>query len=426
MSSSLIVCALPTGMNLNDSLTRFHVISGNLRTNATELETQIPVRDAGDFGNFFVYAASNTISVNSTSITLRKSGADAAVQVLYGSDETGIKEDTTNTETFAATDEVGYSTITPSEAGTNTISLRIMAIQFDPATSGNTISFANASVLSAAISTDNATVYEPIGGDLNVSTVPSEDKIKQRIRASFTASNLYTYAESNNSTTTNTFKTRKNAADGNQSVAYTSGETGVKEDTSNTDSISAGDDFNHVLETGATTDAFTINVVSVRMLNTAGKFVLFAADTADLAVAANSTIFAGLACELGQANATETNSQIYPRFTFTASELVSYVNSNSGASLVTNITLRDNGGDSSVTVQYIAGETGLKNDTTNTAEITSGADEVDYEVTCLDLTGGVSVTWIGIIGGTAQPEPAPAAVVSSQRMKTRMMLGVGL
>jgi len=104
----------------NDATTRFYGLVGDLDPETTEVNCEIPVRDAGTFSNLFVYVTTNTASVTST-VTLRKSQADTSLTVSYTSDQTGIKEDNVNTVSFAATDEGNYEVTIPTEAGTNTL-----------------------------------------------------------------------------------------------------------------------------------------------------------------------------------------------------------------------------------------------------------------------------------------------------------------
>lgn len=62
-------------------------------------------------------------------------------------------------------------------------------------------------------------------------------------REAGTLSNLSVRVVSNDHTTSLTFRIRKNTADGNQTLSYGASETGYKTDSSNTDTVSAGDTF---------------------------------------------------------------------------------------------------------------------------------------------------------------------------------------
>ena len=411
MSKSLLVVF---GSNaVSDNTTEYNPLVGSINTGSTTTGNyDTPIRDAGTFSNLFTYVPTNTASVTST-ITLQDSQVDTALTVSYTADQTGIKEDTSNTAALANTDEAQYETTVPDEAGTNTLTATLYGVEFTPDTSSDCIVILGAT---GSISFGNAseTSYLLPGSPTNTTTIGNA---KYRARFSFTSSDLYTFLSTNARTTDIVYRVMKNGANGNQSVTYTSGQTGAKEDTSNSDSFASGDDFAFSRTTGAGTELANQTVISCSCINTSGIFPLIAGLASGSAIAANTTNYFPISGRAVPAETTEADTQIYPRFTFTASELGAYVSVNAAALLATNITLRDNGGDSALTVQYLAAQTGLKNDSVNTATITTGADEIDYEIECLDLTGGITVTWIGILGSTV----TEAITITT----FRTLLGVG-
>lgn len=401
MANSLIVNNTSNGTGFDDAATYYVALTGRTSNSTTEANVQMPIRDAGTFSNLFVYVPTNTASVTTT-ITLRKSLADTAVTVSYTSDQTGIKEDTSNSVAFANTDEGCYEVTVPTEVGTNTISISAIGIQFAPTTTTNCVSIMG-SRPGNNYGVASTTQYGTLPGRGRPSAT-DESNAEMRIRGSFTMSDFYTYASANARTTTTTFKTRKNSADGGQTVAYTSGQTGAKEDTSGTDSLVAGDDFNYSITTGTGTENIMIDIVSCTAISTANQFIFGNSDPTGAAIAALTTTYTGVTGPL-IFSTTEANSQVYPRFTFTASELGAYVSANTNAVLAFNVTLRDNGADSAVTVSYAAAQTGLKNDSSNTAVITTGADEINYEVDNLDATGSVTLQWMSFMGSTVTAAP---------------------
>ena len=415
MANSLIVNSQNATASFPDNATRYAPISGRIIAGqTTEANVQSPIRDGGTFSNLFVYAPTNTASVTSV-ITLRKSAADTAVTVSYTADQTGIKEDNSNSVLFANTDEAAYSVVIPNEVGSNTLDITIIGIQFAPTTSTDCISYfveQSGVTLNAASS---LYYFTPTG--LVANTAFAEAQAKYRARASFTISDFYAYASANNRTTNTVFTTRKSGAGGGQTFTYTSGQTGAKEDSSGSDSLVAGDDFCYEIATGTGTETMTLNIISCSCISTANFFPLLVGATAGVTIGTNTTSYAPSSGLLAF-NATEANSQIYPRFDFTASELGVYVSANTSTLLACTVTLRDNVGDSALTVSYAATQTGLKNDSVNTATITSGADEIDYEITNSDLVGGPTITWIGILGSTA-------AAPSTAKISKMMLMGVG-
>lgn len=415
MANSLI--ANYGSLGVVDNTTSFIALVGNIGVNqSSEALVEDPIREAGTFNNLFTYVPTNTASVSST-ITLRKSLADTALTVTYTSDQTGVKEDTSNSVLFAATDEVDYEVTVPTEGGTNTLTITALAVQFAPTTTGNCFTILARTGVSPIDATSTSVFHVPNG--LGIGTL-DESLTKYRIRTAVTSSNFYTNVSVNGRSSSTVYRTRKSAANGNQTVTYTSSQTGVKEDTSNTDSLAAGDDYNYVIEYGTGTGTLTTLIIATRIISTSNFFPLLTARPQE-SFAANTVRYLGVSGNLDLPTTTEANSQVYPRFDFTASELGAYVSANAGVSLATNITLRDNGVGSALTIQYLAGQTGLKNDSVNTVAITSGTDEINYEITCLDLTGGITVTWMGILGETAAAAP-PATIFPKS---TLLFMGAG-
>lgn len=396
MSASQIVASHP-GINVLDGLTRFFNIAGQLVAMGTESHSQKPVRDAGSFSHLYVYIPTNTATVTST-VTLRKSVADTALTLSIGSDQTGIFEDTTNSVAFADTDEADYEVTVPTEVGTNNLTISIIGSKFTPDTPTDTITFL--SVGSSGYSVASQTLYMSPNGDNNGQATEADEKY--RIRTTETASDFYTFVFTNARTTDTTFKTRKNGADGAAAHTYTSGQTGGKEDTVNSDSLVAGDDFNYAITTGTGTGTIVFQQAGCTMISTAGIFTLLCGAPGGYGQAFNTTSYFPSAGRLiPPTGAAEATTQILPRFDFTAKELGAYVSANTIATSDTTVTLRDNGADSAVTFSYTAGQTGLKNDSVNTTTITGGTDELNYKVVTPNTSGTFTVRWIGILGEIA-------------------------
>ena len=396
MGQSQLVTGNVLGGAVNDNLTRFLVMSGNLGfvTNAEE-RVELPIRDAGTASNLFVYVSTNTVSANTT-VTVRKSRVDTAITVTYASDETGIKEDTANTATFAATDEIDIEVATGTEAGTNTITFTAMGLSYTP--SSNTISIAE-HLSEATAPVNNTTYFFPPGGVTVSAFTATEANCQYRVRQAFTAQDFYTFMTSNARTTNLTVKTRKNGADGAQSVVYTSGQTGAKEDTANTDSLAVGDDYNYAVTGGTDTGNIQVPQVSSTLLSTNNSFHLIVADDAGYGVGFNQNQLMPLGGRL-RGTATEALTQVTTQFAWTASELGAYASANTILVSDSTVTFRLNGANSPVTVAYATLQTGLKNDSVNTAAVSAG-DEINAIVSTPNSSGTLTLTWIAITGATA-------------------------
>ena len=388
----------PAGVAFNDNTTRFTNLGSRIvNTNIAETNFQATIRKAGTFSNLYCYVTANTTLVNST-VTLRKSVADTALLVTYGSGETGIKENTSDTVSFANTDEADHEiTVANDVSGATSITLAVIGVQFVSDTSGESASFYIQSS-NAGFNTDSVTNYSMAFGLTDFST--TEAQCQFEVRGSFTSANFSVNIGGNARTTNTTFKTRKNTADGAASVTYTSGETGQKEDTSNTDSLALGDEFGNAIVTSTGGGTITPRGANSTVYGTSNEFQIYACRPQNGVTQASAVTNYNPVYGWYATNGTEANSQYYSRFSFTAKQLVSYIRANS-LNGTTNIYLRDNGGDSSLTVAYTTGQTGVKNDTTNSATITAVTDEIDYKITTAGSSGTIAVTYIGILGETA-------------------------
>ena len=374
---------------ISDNTTTYVSLQGETVANTTEANLEIPIRKAGSFNNLYVYVSASSAS-NTTTFTLRKSRADTAVTISIAGDTTGIFENTTNSVTFAATDEATYKIVVPTESGSNSITFQIMKVEFTP--DADTVTVLAATGVSTALTSASTVRYHPLGGGL--ATDINEYDINHKIGGVFTASNLYVYVTANARTTNTVFVSSKTGIDGNLIVTYGNVETGVKEDTTNTDSISSGAVYCLKSTTGTGTQTLTFWVASATLVSTAGQFLFVSAN----ASSQNSALtrYASIGGQL-ILNATEANTQIYPRTTFTAKQLSASSDANTlNGSTV--ITLRDNGADSSVTITFGTSETGAKTDTTNSTIITAATDEINHGIVTAGSSGTITLNSISLIG----------------------------
>ena len=384
-----------------DGATNYLSIAGNVNNSSTEVDREFPIRDAGTFSKLFVRVSTNTTTTVTSTVTLRKSQADTSVVASITAGATGIFEDTSNTASFANTDEADYEVTVPSDGGGKSVTIQITGINFEPSASG-CVSFLGSSGNQSTASPSTTRVILPTGAIGDVSTA-NEAYTKYRVRGSFTSSDFYIYVLTNARTTDTTFGTRKNGVNGNQSVTFTAGQTGAMEDTSNTDSLVAGDDFNYRVTTGTGTEDLFFRVISSTLTNSTVYFPMLVGNSSQgspTSITGGTTVYAPPSGRLLAApSSTESASQIYPRFDFRATELGVYVSENTTDSN-SNITLRDNGADGTLTVTYASLQTGLMSDSVNSDIISSGTDEIDYKIQA-GANDSLVVRWVGILGDTS-------------------------
>ncbi len=406
-----------------DATTAYVALAGQLRAGSSEASVQTPVRAAGTFSNLYTYVSSNSVSVN-TVCTVRKSGSGTALAVTYSADQTGIKEDTANSVSFANTDSCCLEIAAGSEAGTNNFVIEGWAVQFDATASGDCVSWlvANGSV---TYSTASATNYiNPAGASAAPTGTEANEKV--RIRAASTASNLYGYVSSNGRTTDTTISSRVNGANGNQTITWTSGQTGAKEDTTHTDSLAVGDDYNLKIVTGSGTGNFVFDMVATTLVNTGGKFHLQARKGGSTSVSFGSTIHLGVQGTF-LSNGVIANAQVRPRFTFTVKEMTAYVSVNTLNSNAV-VTAQDAGSDSSLTFTYSTGQTGWKVDSSNSYVATAATDQIHVKIdTTSSASGSISFYGVGLLGESIDQTMSPdAATVTAAAQSTTTSLTLTL
>lgn len=387
MASSLIFVGHPSGNNYLSNTTRYSTISARLRgDHLSEVKAQIPIRQAGTASEYKTYVPSNTISVN-TVITLRKNSADTTMTVTYTSLQTGAKEDTTNSASIANTDELDHAIVVAS--GGTKIFISVISFEFNTTANASTCLFAVGGGFFST-STASTTTY---WGSAGVIDDGSTTEIPTKLLESYTTSNLYSYVESNTRSTTTTIRVRKNSANGNQTVAYTAGQTGVKEDTTNTDSYVSGDDSSISYTTGTGIGTITLDVISVQHVSEYVRaFEMISANSGQAFTSTDYNMFIGAMTT----NTTEANAQIRTSFDFKMTNLRAYVAANT-ATGVSTIDARVNSA-TVMTCSYAVAETGYKSDTT-LVTIVDG----DY-FTCRFVrgtSGTLTVRYIAIQGYTS-------------------------
>lgn len=355
---------------------------------------ELPIRWAGQFQMLYCYSSAAPTMATAT-VALMKNQANTTLTVSYTTGQSGIKENTTTTITNANTDEVNYngSSADPSWR------MNVVGVRFNPTSPSNMILTLVAARSSAGVGvTVGTTIYCCANGELLGTT--SEAETKFSAGKAMTSAKLYTYVSANAAMATLTCRTRVNGANGNQTTSYTTGQTGAKEDTTNTDDIALGDDFNYSVACAGMAGSITIKSLCVHLyklsVTAATQFYPLMASSSDgVGVDFNTTTYCGCAGDL-IFTTTEANTRLRPRFTIVIANIGAYVKTNTIATSASTILFRDNGVDSAVSVSYNAGQTGLKSDSTLTATITSAADKMNYKVTTPNTSGTLTITWIGL------------------------------
>lgn len=214
---------------------------------ATEANNQVRMPFAATWRNYGVYVAVNTRDGNITSRP-RVNGANVNQVVTIITLTTGWFEDVVNTDALVAGDLISLLHVTSGTAGSAVINSTKSEIVT------NTSSFLVAGSFGQTIN-QGVTTYYQIGGSQVTTATESSAQVKSG--ANYTASNLGILVSANTVTLNSTFKLRKNAADGNQSVTITASTTGHFIDNTNTDVIVSTDQICTQLITGAAGTSLT-------------------------------------------------------------------------------------------------------------------------------------------------------------------------
>lgn len=385
MGSSLISTHTHAGAAVPDNST---VIASMLTAfSATTQPFAFRLRGASDatFDQLKTYASANTTLVTTT-ITARKNGTDQSLTLSYGSGETGEKQDTSNSFDASDGDDIDVSIVVANDtSGSKTITLHSISMRCT--TTGDTISRVGACTTGTGISFTTASVTR----FFNQALVFNSAEYGVHALSTAELSNLYVSVRSNTQTTSTSFKSRINFADGNQVVTYASGETGVKEDTSNTDSLASGDDWGLAMTTGTDGTTMTIDAVSMVFASADGEYELIQGDQASWS--AGTTRYNAPRSAASTTNANWSKAEVRG-FAADYVNLRAEVSANASVANST-IALRVEGADSALLLTYAPGETGVKSDT----DTVSVADD-DRLCFRISAGGGGTVTtrWIAVTG----------------------------
>lgn len=371
-----------SSVNLTTAATAYFLPVGNssFLLSTTEANDQVIYRTAGVLSNLAIYLVSNNRGASTAKS--RINGADGAQTISIGASGTGYFEDVTNTDTLTAGDAVCMQ-YTTGAAGSASAPGNI-GTHF-AATTNTALRLVGRNLVN--LTTASATRWHPLAGLLQSSTTESFHQAEYNTAG--TLKNFYVYVSANARTTTTTFRSRKNTANGNLVISVGSGATGAFEDTSNTDTIAVNDIVNAQSVTGTGTETLALQVVSAEFVTTDNSWTQIVGSL--LTVNPALTRYMGFGGEPNQ-SATEINTQSKMRVAFDWSNMWLRLSANTldGASTLTG---RLNTADTLMTVSIATATSGTFEDTTNIIAVAI-ADVIDYQLITGGATGTVSLRLI--------------------------------
>ncbi len=221
------------------STTRYMPLGGK-NPFATESAVKTEVRGTYTAEKLYVNAYTNS-STQATTFTSRKNGADGNLTLSVTASTTGVFSDTTHSDSLVATDLYCVKWV----SGTGTANVTGTAWVHLANTTNSLMELLRGG--EPVTINKNTTLYAPLGSDIN--TNATEANALSRLGFSATLSFLRIYISANTVSSASTFNLRKGSADATQTCSITSNTTGLFEDTTHTDAVTATDDLDWKLVT---------------------------------------------------------------------------------------------------------------------------------------------------------------------------------
>jgi hypothetical protein len=247
---SILRFSQPTGTDrtIAPGVTNYFAPMGGTPTLTAEASAQIVAADTATVSSLGVYVVANSLTTATTTFGFRVNGVSSALTVSVPAGATGSFSDVTNTAAVADGDLICFI-ISTSAGGSGTCTFADVIAWYDVA--GQQVQLFN-SAQTTATYVNNSTAYViPVAC---ITLTPLSTNESQLIATSDVAGtwrDMGVYIESNTRVTTTTLRSRKNSANGNQTISVAGGATGQFRDTTNTDSIAVGDTMTYTFTTGA-------------------------------------------------------------------------------------------------------------------------------------------------------------------------------
>ena len=367
--ANIITGVTASGGDSFDSATRYAAIGDTeaVWRNTNETVTEIVCRSAGTAETLVAQVRTNPRTTTST-ITLRVNSADSALSVAIGSGVTGTISDS-GSVSIADGDTYNLSRTHGTGGGSMVTDYIHMEYAVTTGSKKQTASDGDSSTSLTSLR------YIAPCGENNLFS--SEVQAGSIANVATTISNMQIGIETNARSTTTVFTSRNNGVDGNQSISVGSGVTGKLEDTTNSDTVTAGNKYNVKMANGAGTGSIKINSCGM-MHETDGdgyQFITGGGIWSD-SDASGTPEYCRAFGECDDFT-TESDVQFKMPVKTDATLFGVFVNSNSATSTTTART-RVNGANGGMSVAIGSGVTGVLRDTSG-SEIYEIDDLVNYE-----------------------------------------------
>jgi hypothetical protein len=225
----------------------------------------------------------------------------------------------------------------------------------------------------------NITSYKALSYTFEGATETTENNTKVLVNYSGVFSRLYIRVSANTVTATSTLRLRINGADGNQVISIASSTTGSFQDTSNTDTISAGDSINYKFVSGATGTSLTITVCSIQFNSDTNTVAIYGASSTGGITINSASTTQYVAMTSPSSDTTESNTQAQVNNASTLNHFNIYISANARTTTTT-FRVRKNTANGNQSVSVTSGATGSFQDTSNT-DVLSANDLINFSWT---------------------------------------------
>lgn len=363
----------------------------------TQANVQSAFRGSATLKNLRINVQSN--AMGTSPFTIQVAGVNTALNISITGTTTGIFSDLTHTLALADGD-LWNSAI----AAATTAAIRMAGVSAELESSGQAATQIIASSSSNGIATSR---FYPLCG--NIQSQTTEALAKVTALEACTLSRLQAVVTANVASGTCNFTSRKNGAAGAQTAAFLTTVTGIHEDTTNSDSLAAGDTFD--INKSATTGNITFTLISMKYVGgVANQAYVGGCGTGDLT--SGATAYSGLfTAPMG--SATEAQVQFPAAFAHTLSKMTCNVSVNgSSATPACTLVSRFAGATGMQTVAPTASTIGVYQDTTHSDSVLNAAL---MDVMANGANGTVTFTSLGFLALKSQ----------ATNSKNMPMLGVG-
>lgn len=343
--------------------------TGVLDTSVTEANAQMTWRTAGTCSNLYIRVTSN--NVGASTLRTRLNTANGSQSVSIGASGTGEFEDATNSDSIMAGDELGCQLVTGT--GGTSFQADVLSVLFSATT--NTVYKTLTSTM-FSLSAASTTHYRQLSGGTTETT--SETNVQHQISTGGTFKNQYLYISANGRTTNTTFTVIVNGTPGNVTITVAGSTTGVFEDITNSDSITANDLCNFRLVTGTGIGTITMQVWGVDFETTTDKFVWGGGRASGNVLNANTITWGGVGRGTMTEVTTESFTSVDANIACDVTNLWCYISANTVTATST-LRLKVNQANGNLVASIGASTTGEFEDTTNTDSLVA-TDEVNIEV----------------------------------------------